>query len=525
MIYGRRNSSRTVASEFLGSNEENSWRGVFPSIRRNINKSMSSGSNRSNSMKRKMLSRSSLCLRRKEGSQRLDLEYHQFDLEVSTAAHVRKEVNQMFSSSPCFDKICQRIQKFPKFNVSRELELGEELGRGVFGVVCDIRSVRLLSSKGLVGEDSQSVDASENIHSADLSSRTMTMSSHNDACCYSFHNTDEEEGRAFIAEHCVRKNCGTPRYAIKLMCCNKDLNTQHGYQSIKDLAVEAHFLASVEHQHIIKLRGLSTIEMGHEGFAIIIDKLYDILENRIHKTWRIQDRKLKSLSGKLFKDPKGQKRMIMWQERLHCACAISSAILYLHERNIMHRDLKPDNMGFDVRGDLRLFDFGLAKEFSKAKMDSDGDNVKYNNTERGFMKPSPLYKHTSCSGTKRYMAPENFLGQPYNESIDIYSFGLILWEMLELAKPYGVMDSKAFVIKVVQKGCRPCISESIPEDLRIIMARCWLNSHKRPTAQELHQSLRGMVPSWSGHPQGPEGDKSSRRRSTFKQKRFSILAQ
>jgi len=516
---GRKQSSSTVATMYLGAMEDNSWRGVFPSRKQNSSKTMSSNSSR----KLNLLSRADSGKPKRQGSQLLDAEYHVQDTDVSTAALVRKEVHEMFASSPYFENVCQRISKFPKFNVSQELEMGLELGRGEFGVVREIRSVTL-HSESQAAEVESAADMA--MRRAALAARKMALSNHTDASASSLYSQDEEEGRAFISEHCVRKNCGTPRYAIKLMSPNHGLSSPKGYHSMRDLAVEAHFLASVEHANIIKLRGLSTEEIGHAGFAIVLDKLYDTLESRIHKTWKSQDKKLKNLSGKLFKDPKGKKRQIMWQDRLKYAHDIASAILYLHERNIMHRDLKPANMGFDVRGDVRLFDFGLAKEFTLAKINTDSHNVRFKTSEGGFMKPSPLYKHTACSGTKRYMAPENFLGQPYNESTDIYSFGLILWEILELEKPYGVLDSKTFACRVIQQGIRPCISENTPKDVRVLMEQCWLDPHVRPTAKELHASLRDVVSSWSGQTSQQENDDSTRRRSTFKQKRFySLLTQ
>lgn len=69
----------------------------------------------------------------------------------------------------------------------------------------------------------------------------------------------------------------------------------------------------------------------------------------------------------------------------------------------------PDALGFspfvssDVRGDVKIFDFGLAKEFKPENRDDNG-----------------TYKHTADTGSPRYMAPEVFLGKPYNETCDVY---------------------------------------------------------------------------------------------------------
>lgn len=75
---------------------------------------------------------------------------------------------------------------------------------------------------------------------------------------------------------------------------------------------------------------------------------------------------------------------------------MTAAIKYLHEKNIIYRDLKPENLGFDLRDDIKLFDLGLVKELHEADKMKDG-----------------TYK-LSLAGTPRYMAPEVGLYMPYN---------------------------------------------------------------------------------------------------------------
>ena len=89
---------------------------------------------------------------------------------------------------------------------------------------------------------------------------------------------------------------------------------------------------------------------------------------------------------------------------LFLAFQISAAISYLHSHNIIFRDLKPANVGFDVRGDVRIFDFGLARI-----MPANGD-------------PYTDTFDMSGAGSPRYMAPECLIGQPYNLKVDVYSF-------------------------------------------------------------------------------------------------------
>jgi serine/threonine protein kinase len=110
--------------------------------------------------------------------------------------------------------------------------------------------------------------------------------------------------------------------------------------------------------------------------------------------------------------------------------------------SVMYRDIKPDNIGFDVRGAIKLFDFGLAREYDPSKRLNDGT---FANT-------------TGDTGSPRYMDPDVALSNPYNELCDVYSFCVLLWEMLELVTPFLGYDMRMFTKKVVQGGTRPKIN-------------------------------------------------------------------
>jgi len=62
---------------------------------------------------------------------------------------------------------------------------------------------------------------------------------------------------------------------------------------------------------------------------------------------------------------KKAKKKALAEERIVAAYGLAAAIQYLHNKKIVHRDLKPNNIGFDIRGDVKIFDFGLAKELKR----------------------------------------------------------------------------------------------------------------------------------------------------------------
>ena len=110
------------------------------------------------------------------------------------------------------------------------------------------------------------------------------------------------------------------------------------------------------------------------------------------------------------------------------------ALECLHSHNIIFRDLKPDNVGFDVRGDVKIFDFGLSRV-----MPSD-----CNTYDEVF--------EMSGAGSPRYMAPEVMGEYPrYNLKADVYTYSILMWEILALKKPYAFARSMSELIDYVGK--------------------------------------------------------------------------
>lgn len=247
------------------------------------------------------------------------------------------------------------------------------------------------------------------------------------------------------------------KYAIK--CLNQSLLSESSRNYVTgaaDLVVEAKLLASLPpHPHVIQLHAIvNSLDGG--SFFLVLDLLKSNLQEKMEK-WASQ-------------------RAIHVTLRLRVAAQIAAALLHLHQHRIIYRDVKPTNIGFDEKGCVRLFDMGLAKELT--------DNLRIQND---------YYKLTAMTGSKRYMAPEVALGQPYNLRADVYSFTVLLWEMLALRRIFN-MSSQEHMQHVIVGGYRPPISNSFSPMVCQLIGTGWSPSpQERPSMQEVQRMLKGRA--------------------------------
>jgi serine/threonine-protein kinase len=111
-----------------------------------------------------------------------------------------------------------------------------------------------------------------------------------------------------------------------------------------------------------------------------------------------------------------------------------SAVDYIHQKGFVHRDIKPSNFMLTSSGVIKLTDFGIAKNM-------DGTNSDYTGTGTGMV-----------LGTPKYMSPEQVRNtKDVNAQSDIYSLGVVLWEMVTGRVPYDVNTDSTF--DVFRKNC------------------------------------------------------------------------
>ncbi|XP_059290590.1 serine/threonine/tyrosine-protein kinase HT1-like [Lycium ferocissimum] len=145
------------------------------------------------------------------------------------------------------------------------------------------------------------------------------------------------------------------------------------------------------------------------------------------------------------------------QKLIALALDIAHGMQYIHSQGIIHRDLKPENILIDDKFGLKIADFGIACEEAYCDLLADDP------------------------GTYRWMAPEMIKRKSYGRKVDVYGFGLILWEMVAGTIPYEDMTPVQAAFAVVNKNMRPPIPEGCPPAMRTLIEQCWsLQPEKRP---------------------------------------------
>lgn len=231
-----------------------------------------------------------------------------------------------------------RLEEVPRFSSTEILE-GKLLGKGGFCSVFELRALKM-KEKGLEWVES-SLTTNDDVENDDNDEPSAIFANSGDAEV----NPGEVESRRFIAKHCLRHN-GDARYAVKRLrtFILQDDNTF--MNGMIDLANETDFLASLEHPNVIRLRGIASCSMFSKDYYLILDRLYDTLEAKLPK-WKKRSQKLKGVFGSL-KDRKGSAKKELQRECMESALDLASALAYIHEKKIIHRDLKSENIGFDI---------------------------------------------------------------------------------------------------------------------------------------------------------------------------------
>ncbi|XP_058722521.1 probable serine/threonine-protein kinase SIS8 isoform X3 [Vicia villosa] len=160
------------------------------------------------------------------------------------------------------------------------------------------------------------------------------------------------------------------------------------------------------------------------------------------------------------------------RKRLRMALDTARGMNYLHNCSpvIVHRDLKSPNLLVDKNWVVKVCDFGLSR-----------------------MKHSTFLSSRSTAGTAEWMAPEMLRNEPSNEKCDVYSFGVILWELSTLQQPWRGMNSMQVVGAVGFQYRRLDIPDDMDPAIADIIRKCWQTDPKeRPTFAEILAALKPL---------------------------------
>uniref|UniRef100_A0A1I8QEA1 Mitogen-activated protein kinase kinase kinase n=1 Tax=Stomoxys calcitrans TaxID=35570 RepID=A0A1I8QEA1_STOCA len=204
-------------------------------------------------------------------------------------------------------------------------------------------------------------------------------------------------------------------------------------------------LRKLDHENIIKFKGVCT---QSPVYCIIMEFCpYGPLQNILKE----EEVMLPS-------------RLVSWSKQ------IALGMQYLHSHKIIHRDLKSPNILISAEQLVKISDFGTSREWNE------------------------ISTKMSFAGTVAWMAPEVIRNEPCSEKVDIWSYGVVLWEMLTCEIPYKDVDSSAIIWGVGNNSLKLPIPSSCPEGFKLLVKLCWnTKPRNRPSFRQIlaHLEIAG----------------------------------
>ncbi|HNX95336.1 MAG TPA: serine/threonine-protein kinase [Holophaga sp.] len=202
------------------------------------------------------------------------------------------------------------------------------------------------------------------------------------------------------------------------------------------------------------------------------------------------------------------------EEKLGLLLQVSEGLAAAHAKGMIHRDLKPLNLMVNKEGQIKILDFGLARfaSMDEGSPVSSADHLIPQGTDASFAlpinaaelptgcfpaisesRPNPLTHVGFFMGSPRYASPEQVRGELAGMPSDVFSFGIIMWELLLSEHPYAGEGKD--LLKAILEGKRKPLGSRLPRNLsRLLEAMLASNPKDRPSANQIVHALRGQIP-------------------------------
>ena len=223
-------------------------------------------------------------------------------------------------------------------------------------------------------------------------------------------------------------------------------------QAKKRFHQEAETTSGLNHPHIVTVYDVGE----HDGQQYIVSELVE---------------------GGTLDDWSRSTRRKNWRQSVELLTGIADALSAAHAAGILHRDVKPGNVLIDGNGYAKLADFGLAKLVDRDGRDSGGSIAKISKATRAGL----------VLGTVAYMSPEQASGQPADERSDVFSFGIVLYELIAGHRPFEAGNELELLKTIVHAPAEP-LPDGLPELLRMAVDK---TLQKDPA--DRYQTMRDLV--------------------------------